>query len=180
MPGTLGQNGVAERRNRTLKDMDANLKNLDTLKLPPTHNEEPILIHEVEQQQPQLKVPLRRSIKERRTTIPDDYIVYLQEHEFDMGLEDDPISFSQVKQSVKSHKWIEAMKDEMKSMKDNDVWDLVELSKGAKPIGCKWIYKTKFLSLGAKKSKRQPRPVELGVDRFTSCWSINREEEATG
>ena len=69
--------------------------------------------------------------------------MYLQENEFDMGLEDDPISFSQVKQSVKSHKWIEAMKDEMKSMKDNDVWDLVELSKGAKPIGCKWIYKTK-------------------------------------
>ena len=28
-------------------------------------------------------------------------------------------------------------------MKDNDVWDLVELPKGAKPIGCKWIFKTK-------------------------------------
>ncbi|KAL6324809.1 hypothetical protein AAG906_018336 [Vitis piasezkii] len=33
------------------------------------------------------------------------------------------------------------MKDEMKSVKD--VWDLVELSGGAKQIGCKWIYKTK-------------------------------------
>ena len=29
------------------------------------------------------------------------------------------------------------MKDEMKSMKDNDVWDLIELPEGAKPIGCK-------------------------------------------
>ena len=44
-----------------------------------------------------------------------------------MGLEDDPISFSKVKQSVNSHKLIETMKDEMKLMKDNDVWDLVKL-----------------------------------------------------
>ena len=53
--------------------------------------------------------------------IPDDYFVYLQKHEFDMRLEDDPISFNQAKQSVNSYKLIEAMKDEMKSMKDNDV-----------------------------------------------------------
>ena len=38
-----------------------------------------------------------------------------------MGLEDDPISFNQAKQSVNSHKWIEAMKDEIKSKEHNDV-----------------------------------------------------------
>jgi len=27
-------------------------------------------------------------------------------------------------------------------MKDNDIWDLVELLKGKKPIGCKWAFKT--------------------------------------
>ena len=26
----------------------------------------------------------------------------------------------------------------------------------------------RFLTLGAKKTKKQPQPVELGVDRFTS------------
>jgi len=30
----------------------------------------------------------------------------------------------------------------MKS-KDNGIWNLVELPKGVKPIGCKWIFKTK-------------------------------------
>ena len=40
------------------------------------------------------------------------------------------------------------MKDEMKSMKDNGVWDLVELPKSVKPIGCKWIFKTKRDSKG--------------------------------
>ncbi|KZV29549.1 hypothetical protein F511_00827 [Dorcoceras hygrometricum] len=33
-------------------------------------------------------------------------------------------------------------------MIDNDVWDLVTLPKGAKPIGCKWIFKTKRDSKG--------------------------------
>ncbi|RVW58917.1 Retrovirus-related Pol polyprotein from transposon TNT 1-94 [Vitis vinifera] len=41
-----------------------------------------------------------------------------------------------------------AMKDEMSSMKCNDVWDLVELPNGAKTIGCKWVFKTKKDSLG--------------------------------
>ena len=41
-------------------------------------------------------MPLRRSIRERRNAIPDDYVVYLQEHEVDIGMmEDDPINFHQ-------------------------------------------------------------------------------------
>ena len=35
------------------------------------------------------------------------------------------------------------MIDEMHSMDYNKVWELVELPKGCKPIGCKWLYKTK-------------------------------------
>ena len=89
-----------------------------------------------------------RSTKERKSTISDDYVVYLQEHEFDMGLEDDPISVSQVKQSSNSEKWIKAMKNEIKSMKDNGVWYLVELPEGVKPIGYKWIFKIKRDSKG--------------------------------
>ncbi|RVW21550.1 hypothetical protein CK203_109656 [Vitis vinifera] len=71
----------------------------DTPEIPPTQVMEPIQVHEEVTQQPQVQVPLRRSTRERRSTISDDYVVYLQEHEFDMGLEDDPISVSQVKQS---------------------------------------------------------------------------------
>ena len=33
-------------------------------------------------------------------------------------------------------------------MKDNDVWDLVPLPEGVKPICCKWIFKTKRDSKG--------------------------------
>jgi hypothetical protein len=35
------------------------------------------------------------------------------------------------------------MKDEMRSMSTNDIWNLVEIPEGAKTVGCKWVYKTK-------------------------------------
>ena len=35
------------------------------------------------------------------------------------------------------------MEDKLKSMKDNDILDLFELTKDAKIIGCKWIFKAK-------------------------------------
>ncbi|RDX92707.1 hypothetical protein CR513_25127, partial [Mucuna pruriens] len=40
------------------------------------------------------------------------------------------------------------MKDEIMSMQDNDIWDLIKLPEGVKPIGCKWIFKTKKDSKG--------------------------------
>ena len=54
--------------------------------------------------------PLMRSTRERRRALPDDYIVFLQEHEFDIGaVEDDPINFRQALESSKSQEWIDAM-----------------------------------------------------------------------
>jgi Reverse transcriptase (RNA-dependent DNA polymerase) len=50
--------------------------------------------------------------------------------------------------SRNSSQWLEAMNDEMKSMKINEVWDLVELPVGVKPVGCKCVYKTKIDSQG--------------------------------
>ncbi|KAL4340454.1 hypothetical protein GQ457_08G012720 [Hibiscus cannabinus] len=44
--------------------------------------------------------------------------------------------------------WYDAMKDEMNSMKNNEVWDLVSLPDGVKAIGCKWVFKTKRDSKG--------------------------------
>ena len=47
-----------------------------------------------------------------------------------------------------SSKWFEAMEGEMKSINANIVWDLEIISKGAKTVGCKWVYKTKLNSQG--------------------------------
>ena len=86
---------------------------------------------------------LRRSQISKRSAILDDYIIYFQESDFDIGVKEDPISFSQAIKSDDSNKWIDAIKEELKSMSINKVWDLVKLPQGSAIIGCKWIFKTK-------------------------------------
>uniref|UniRef100_A0A2N9J7I7 Integrase catalytic domain-containing protein n=1 Tax=Fagus sylvatica TaxID=28930 RepID=A0A2N9J7I7_FAGSY len=91
---------------------------------------------------------LRRSIRPKRSAIPDDYVVYLQESDYNIGAKNDPEFFSQAMSCKESELWYNAMKEEMNSMKSNGVWDLVELPNGVKAIGCKWVFKTKKDSLG--------------------------------
>ena len=79
----------------------------------------------------------------RKPAIVSDYVVYLQELDYDIGAENDPETFSQVISCKESNLWYDAMKDEMNSMASNGVWNLVELPDGAKAIGCKWVFKTK-------------------------------------
>ena len=63
-----------------------------------------MVIHEEQTQDPQEQVlqepiPLRRSTRERRNAILDDYIVFVQEHEKNNGMmEDNPINFHQAMQ----------------------------------------------------------------------------------
>ncbi|KAL8137204.1 hypothetical protein V2J09_003205 [Rumex salicifolius] len=109
---------------------------------PIDHVENEVPVHENEQ------VPLRRSTRKRRSAIPKDYEVYLQESNCNVGADNDPLSFSQAVSSTDSNLWLNAMKDEMDSMASNQVWNLVELPNGVKTIGCKWVYKTQRDSFG--------------------------------
>ncbi|RDX96076.1 hypothetical protein CR513_21307, partial [Mucuna pruriens] len=112
MPSKPSMNGVAERQNRTLKDMVRNTTpvirdNVQTIVpdiVPEQDYDETFPQTPIEQPQQPQEVPLRRSIRERRHIILDDYIV-----------------FCQAMQSSNSKKWINAMKDELKSMQDNEV-----------------------------------------------------------
>ncbi|KAL0453533.1 UNVERIFIED_CONTAM: Copia protein [Sesamum latifolium] len=45
---------------------------------------------------------------------------------------------------IDSDKWLEAMKSKMDSMGSNQVWTLVDPPNGARPVGCKWVYKLKL------------------------------------
>nr|GFA85711.1 uncharacterized mitochondrial protein AtMg00820-like [Tanacetum cinerariifolium] len=42
-----------------------------------------------------------------------------------------------------SNKWLDAMNAKMQSMKDNQVWRLVDLPPNDKTIGSKWLFKKK-------------------------------------
>ncbi|XXG87673.1 hypothetical protein AAC387_Pa11g2303 [Persea americana] len=53
----------------------------------------------------------------------------------------DPMSFQE---AVKHSKWRLAMDAEMDSISRNDTWEMTYLPVGAKKVGVKWVYKTKF------------------------------------
>lgn len=94
------------------------------------------------------QVPLRRSIRERRSTIINDYVVYDVESECDLSLNEEPKTFRKAMESENSEKWSNAAEEEISSMNVNKVWDLVELPDGFKTVGCKWIFTTKRDSKG--------------------------------
>ena len=99
-------------------------------------------------------------------------MVYLQEPDYDIGTSKVPISFSQAIGYSDYDKWIDAMNDELKSMDQNKVWELVELPEGYKVVGCKWVFKTKRNSKG-NIERHKTRLVGKG---FTQKWGIDYKE----
>jgi hypothetical protein len=58
-----------------------------------------------------------------------------------MVTENDPVLFEE---AVRSKKWREAMSAEIEAIERNQTWELTVLPKGVKPIGVKWVFKTKL------------------------------------
>ncbi|KAK8562295.1 hypothetical protein V6N12_010379 [Hibiscus sabdariffa] len=86
--------------------------------------------------------PLRRSTRERHE--PERYGFLVTTHgDVILVDHDEPKTYQEVVSSPDSEKWLEAMRSEMDSMSDNQVWTLVEPPEGIKPIGCKWVFKKK-------------------------------------
>ncbi|KAL0453692.1 UNVERIFIED_CONTAM: Retrovirus-related Pol polyprotein from transposon TNT 1-94 [Sesamum latifolium] len=80
---------------------------------------------------------LRRST--RKSRVPERYgFVGLTSQ-----LDNNPKTYGEAMSDIDSDKWLEAMKFEMDSMGSNQVWTLVDLPKGVRPVGCKWVYKHK-------------------------------------
>ena len=120
-----------------------------------TNEEIQEIVEQLIEQQVDLQIPqendeatLKRSTRVRKSANPNDYIVYLKELDYNIGVENDQEMFSQAMSSKESNSWYNAMKEEMNSMASNRVWDLIELPDGIKAIGCKWVFKTKKGSLG--------------------------------
>jgi len=121
------------------------------IETPQTIENDPIdQVVDEEQQVPHKdhEATLRRYTRVKKSTIPNDYVVYLQESDYNIRARNDPKSFSQAMRSKESNLWYNAMKDEMDSMASNQVWDLIEFPNGVKSIGCRWVFKTKKDSQG--------------------------------
>eukprot|EP00253_Pinus_taeda_P015873 PITA_15873 len=82
---------------------------------------------------------------------------------------DDPIHFED---AIKDRKWIEAMDEEINAIERNKTWDLVELPKGKKVIGVKWVYKAKSNAEG----KIERHKARLVVKGYKQQYGRDYEE----
>ncbi|WVY98265.1 hypothetical protein V8G54_030416 [Vigna mungo] len=85
---------------------------------------------------------LRRSKRQRKaTSFGDDFYTYL--------VDNDPTTFVESISAPDAKQWDNAIRTETELNQKNNTWTLVDLPKGAKPIGCKWIFKKKYHSDGS-------------------------------
>ncbi|RZC25344.1 Retrovirus-related Pol polyprotein from transposon TNT 1-94 [Glycine soja] len=134
MSSSPNQNGVTERRNRTLLDMVQSM--LSNSNLPKSLWAEAL----------NTTVYILNRVPTK--AVPKTPFELFKESDYNIGAENNPETFDQAVSCKESNLWYDAMKDEMNFMQSNGVWNLVELSNGAKAIGCKWVFKTKRDLLG--------------------------------
>jgi hypothetical protein len=53
-----------------------------------------------------------------------------------------------VQEALLDPRWREAMNEEMKSLKKNNTWELVDCPPGKKIVGCRWVYTVKYKADG--------------------------------
>ncbi|GKD87799.1 retrotransposon protein, putative, ty1-copia subclass [Tanacetum coccineum] len=114
--------------------------------------------------------PIRRSTRTRHPR--DRLCLYIDAEEHELGDLGEPANYKAALLDPESKKWLAAMNVEMQSIKDNDIWELVELPPNAKIVGNKWLFKKKTDMDGAIHTFKSCL-VEKG---FTQTYGVNYEE----
>nr|GEX66910.1 hypothetical protein [Tanacetum cinerariifolium] len=69
--------------------------------------------------------------------------LYIDAEEHELGDLGEPANYKAASLDPESEKWLTAINVETQSMKDNEVWVLVELPPNGKIVGSKWLFKKK-------------------------------------
>nr|GEX84495.1 hypothetical protein [Tanacetum cinerariifolium] len=101
------------------------------------HNE----VAPIEVEPQNVKVSIRRSTGIPQA--PDRYGFYVDVEEYELGDLNEPPNYKASLLYPKFDKCLEAMNTEMQSMKDNQVWVLVDLPPNGRTVGSKWLFKKK-------------------------------------
>ncbi|GKE38513.1 retrotransposon protein, putative, ty1-copia subclass, partial [Tanacetum coccineum] len=115
-------------------------------------------------------IPIRRSTRTRRPT--DRMCLYTNAEEHELGDLGEPANYKAALLDHESDKWLNAMNVEMQSMKDNEVWDLVDLPPNDKTVGSKWLFKKKTDMDGAVHTYK----ARLVAKGYTQTPGIDYEE----
>nr|GEY13343.1 putative retrotransposon Ty1-copia subclass protein [Tanacetum cinerariifolium] len=70
--------------------------------------------------------------------------LYIDADEHEFGNLGEPANYKAVLLDPESEKWLNVMNVKMQSMKDNEVWVLVELPPNGKTLCSKWLFKKKM------------------------------------
>ncbi|GKC86078.1 retrotransposon protein, putative, ty1-copia subclass [Tanacetum coccineum] len=114
--------------------------------------------------------PIDRSTRTRHPR--DRLCLYIDNEEHKLGDLGEPANYKAALLDPESDKWLNAMNVEMQSMKENEVWELVDLCPNAKTVGHKWLFKKKTDMYGAEHTYK----ALLEANGFTQTTWIDYEE----
>nr|GEV35858.1 hypothetical protein [Tanacetum cinerariifolium] len=114
--------------------------------------------------------PIRKSSRTRRPL--DRMCLYIDAEERELEDLGEPANYKVALLNLESKKWLDVMNVEMKSMKDNDVWVLVEIPPNARTVGSKWLFKKKTDMDGAVYIFK----ARLIAKGFTQTYGVDYEE----
>ncbi|GKD18807.1 retrotransposon protein, putative, ty1-copia subclass [Tanacetum coccineum] len=108
--------------------------------------------------------PFKNTSKEHNEVAPIE--------EYELGYLDEPPNYKVALANPESDKWLEAMNTKMQSMKDNQVWILVELPPNGQTVGSKWLLKKKT-DMDGNVHTFKARLVAKG---YTQTYGVDYEE----
>ncbi|GJU85357.1 putative retrotransposon ty1-copia subclass protein [Tanacetum coccineum] len=98
--------------------------------------------------------------------------LYVDAKEHKLGDLGEPANYKAALLDPESKKWLAAMNVEMKSMKDNEVWDRVDLPPKCKTVGSNWLFKKKTNMDGAVHTFK----ARLVAKGFTQTYRVDYKE----
>ncbi|GJS14604.1 retrotransposon protein, putative, ty1-copia subclass [Tanacetum coccineum] len=121
-----------------------------------------------------MKRMIRKLMNLKVISIPfvDRMCLHVNAEEHELGDLGEPANYKSALLDPESNKWLDAMNVEMQSMKDNKVWDLVDLPPNDKTVGSEWLFKKKTNMDGAVHTYK----ARLVAKGFTQTYGVNYEE----
>ncbi|XP_071905634.1 uncharacterized protein [Coffea arabica] len=77
-----------------------------------------------------------------------------------------------LQEALRNKNWLHAMKEEMNALERNKTWEIVNLPKGKKTVGCKWVFTLKYRADGSLE-RHKARLVAKG---YTQTYGIDYQE----
>ena len=85
---------------------------------------------------------LRRTISKPVRYGYDDFVCLADNAAEDVD-SSEPRNYQEAMQSAEANEWMLAMNEEMQSLQQNQIWNLVKKSTAHNTVGCKWVFKKK-------------------------------------